>query len=188
MIHSIAGSMALFFYKKDLIKEDEIEVYEYGAELLCSTLLNVLGIAVLMCVLGTYFETLLYFAAFSPVRVTAGGYHAKTHLRCFLMSAGVYLLSMLLLNIPLPLPVPAAAGAAMTAAVIIFAPAEHRNRALTGDERAAFRRRAVVFAAAAAVLSCAAYIFSARAAACLFWGLVSAVLSMLAGVIENAVT
>ena len=72
------------------IKQEDISIYRYGLEVLYLFMLEVLSILLLAVWIGNFFETLLYFAAFIPLRLFAGGYHANTRLGCYFVSLGVY--------------------------------------------------------------------------------------------------
>lgn len=67
------------------------EIYQYGLELTLSTLLTTSSIMLAACLLDSFAYGLLYFAVSIPLRMTAGGYHASTYSRCFLISNGAYL-------------------------------------------------------------------------------------------------
>lgn len=73
-----------------IIAKKDTAVYRYGLEALYSSLLELLTILFLSFFVGNFLQTILFFAAFIPLRVYAGGYHAKTRLRCYLMSLAVY--------------------------------------------------------------------------------------------------
>lgn len=72
------------------IKQEDISIYQYGLEVLYLSMLEVMSILLLAVWVGNFFETLLYFAVFIPMRLFAGGYHANTRLGCFFVSLGVY--------------------------------------------------------------------------------------------------
>lgn len=73
-----------------IISQKDTAVYCYGLEALYSSLLELLTILFLSLFVGNFLQTMLFFAALIPLRVYAGGYHAKTRLRCYLMSLAVY--------------------------------------------------------------------------------------------------
>lgn len=98
MISKIAESFALFFAGKNVYKHDETEIYKYGFELLLSTILNVAGVIIISVFMGNFFEAVLFFAAFIPLRVTAGGYHAERHWSCFLIFNFTFLLFAIILK------------------------------------------------------------------------------------------
>lgn len=86
----LAARTADFLVTCGAIKQRDISIYRYGLEVLYLSMLEVLSILLLAVWIGNFFETLLYFAAFIPLRLFAGGYHANTRLECYFVSLGVY--------------------------------------------------------------------------------------------------
>lgn len=86
----LAVRTADFLLACGVIKQKDISIYRYGLEVLYLSVLEVMSILLLAVWVGNFFETLLYFAAFIPLRLFAGGYHANTRLGCYFVSLGVY--------------------------------------------------------------------------------------------------
>lgn len=87
---------------------------------------------------GRLLETVLFAVSFLPLRSSCGGYHAKTHLKCFITLAIVYVLFLILLAL-VTSPILALATIAMTmfALPILFfmSPVEHENNPLEKEDR-----------------------------------------------------
>ncbi len=82
--------------KKDIIKEDDIEVYNYGFEIIISSLLIFFGMMILGFVFNCLIEVIIFMVFFCLLRIQAGGYHAKTHLQCFSFFALSCLIAVLM--------------------------------------------------------------------------------------------
>ena len=68
------------------ISDTQINLYKYGFELLFSTV-STLSFILLMSVLGGYVSQIIIFLLyFIPIRIAAGGYHAKSYGRCFVLT------------------------------------------------------------------------------------------------------
>ena len=89
-MHILAARTADFLVTCGAIKQKDISIYRYGLEVLYLSVLEILSILLLAAWVGNFFETLLYFAAFIPLRLFAGGYHANTRLGCYFASLCVY--------------------------------------------------------------------------------------------------
>lgn len=76
---------------KGIINADYKEIYRYGLESLFSAALELISIFFLAFLFGNFFETLLFFLTFIPLRLYAGGYHARTHFKCYLLSIMMYM-------------------------------------------------------------------------------------------------
>ena len=99
IMQKIAKSITAYFYASGVLKQDMIEICEYGAELVLAGITNVMmvlftGILIHQVIYGIFFLMIMI-----PTRAFIGGYHAKTHLRCNISFVCTYLLSLLLLKI-----------------------------------------------------------------------------------------
>ena len=96
MIESQAKKMSSFFISNGVIDERDREKFDYCYEVMLSTLLNVLAIVLIGAVTGFLPQTVYFLAAFVLLKNTVGGYHACSHLGCFLCTLGTYLAFRLL--------------------------------------------------------------------------------------------
>lgn len=76
--------------KKGVIYPNDQELYSYCFELLLSTIVNFVFLLIIAIVTKTALETACFLLGFLSLRLVAGGYHAGTHLRCFLLLASIY--------------------------------------------------------------------------------------------------
>lgn len=130
-----------------IISQKDTAVYCYGLEALYSSLLELLTILFLSFFVGNFWQTVLFFAAFIPLRVYAGGYHAKTRLRCYLMSLAVYgVFSMVLLMTPVAWLLPFAWGGSVLSLFIVWllAPVAHQNHKISLKSRKVYRKTALM--------------------------------------------
>lgn len=72
--------------KSGVISEEDIPVYRYGYLLLFEMLLNVIAGVIVGVVLGQLVMTFIFWLAYIPLRSYAGGWHASTFFRCFIVS------------------------------------------------------------------------------------------------------
>lgn len=85
MIKKASTLIVEFWIKNAIIKTDDRESYCYGMELILSTLINVTFMVILSYyVIGYPIAFIPYIAVYTPLRMTAGGYHASSHLKCIL--------------------------------------------------------------------------------------------------------
>ena len=82
MIARLSKRMASFFVRNKVIKNEDEEVYEYGLQLLLSTVFNGIIALILAIISGTVLQCIYYLAVFVLLRKSAGGFHAKTHFGC----------------------------------------------------------------------------------------------------------
>lgn len=87
MVSRLATQLSFKMAREQLISEHKVEVYQYGFELLLSSIFNLIGMVILAVVLRDPLGVLLFCIVFSMLRFYAGGRHARTHLGCFMMLA-----------------------------------------------------------------------------------------------------
>lgn len=118
------------------------EILEYGLKQMLLSLLNFVTTMVLGIVFGCVYEGCIFILAYAILRSFAGGYHAKTPLRCYF--ASVFLISiffalMKVMNNRTGLLLTAVAVSIVM--VFALAPIEAVNKPLDKEERLVYRRR-----------------------------------------------
>lgn len=170
---------------KGIIRKEEVAIYHYGVDALFTSLLELMSILLLASIVGNLVETILFFLAFIPLRIYAGGYHASTRSRCYLLSLAVYgLFSLALTFVPVACYLPLILGASVLTAVTVlrYAPIVHENRKVSLENRERCRKVSIGLCAIEIIilvtLQCifkeSTFIFA------LFLGMFSETLSMLA--------
>lgn len=69
-----------------VVKAEDIEIYIYGINQILVSILNISSALILGAIFGVFYEIAVFMAAYIPLRTFAGGYHAKTPLRCYVVS------------------------------------------------------------------------------------------------------
>ena len=119
------------------IDPKDTAIYRYGMEMMFLTIAEVASILLIAAFVGNFFETFLYFLAFIPLRLFAGGYHATTRLRCYLLSLAVYgVFSLCLVLVPVQWLGKMSLGAALLsfATIYIWAPVIHKNKSVSAQD------------------------------------------------------
>ena len=68
------------------VADQDKELYLFGIQQGLTNILNLVTTVIIGLVLGVLWQMLLFMAAYIPLRSFAGGYHAKTPLRCYILS------------------------------------------------------------------------------------------------------
>jgi accessory gene regulator B len=131
------------------VNAQDRDIYVYGMDVLLSTAANTVGILALGFLIGRWAETLLYMAFFTTLRSAAGGYHASTHFRCFLIMLASYSAAMALVVL-LPSDISRLAALPITllafAIVGMLAPVPHSNRPVGAREYSKFKKLSLAIA------------------------------------------
>lgn len=189
MIARLSKRMASFFVRNEVIKSEDEEVYEYGLQLLLSTIINGMIALILAIFTGTIFQCICYLAVFVLLRKSAGGFHAKTHFGCCCILVVVLSLFIMFIKI-----VPNEAYgivAAITVSfsvviILIFAPLEHENKPISDRDRSKLRKNSVIYAVLLTILILVLFIVKLKIIMiCIALGMFTSSSSMLVAVIEK---
>lgn len=95
MIHNLSKNITTFFKKKLLIKNEEIEIFCYGMEIIISTIIGFSFILIVSGVLGDIIFGVYYLIFIVPIRMCVGGYHAKSYFRCNLLFTAFFVAALI---------------------------------------------------------------------------------------------
>lgn len=144
MLNLLANNMAQFFYRENIIQDKEdIEIYAYGLEVLISSFLSIFSVIIISLFLRMFSGTLIFLTSFIALRIFTGGYHASTHVKCFLILIMVYGLNLtmvyMLPNAFIPF---VSLTSLLLSSVLVFvlSPLEDENKPLDHEEREKYRK------------------------------------------------
>ena len=192
MLSRVAQGLSSFFICRGIIKNDDREVYDYCFEILLSTVLNSLIILILSLLSSTFVNTFWFLLGFLMIRMTSGGFHAKTHLNCMLLLVAVYLGYLFLLDLILKydyIRIAISLGIFSWACVILFSPVEDANKPLDRKEINKYRILSniiivIVFVIASVLAIC--FEKDSWCVSCVM-GVSVGVMSLIAGKIKNSI-
>ena len=125
-----------------VIPEAQKALYRYGVSQLLLTALNVITTALIGVLMGMIWQSLLFLAAYIPLRRFAGGIHASTPARCYFCSVGLIICVLFLLSKVPESALPIGAAAVSAAAALWFlTPVEDPNKPFSEAEEVHFRRQ-----------------------------------------------
>lgn len=147
MVNKISSKVCTSLIQNEIINEDDLEIYMYGLTMLLITIGESLGLVLLGIIFGWPKEMIFFTAIFFFMRLQAGGYHASTALRCFLVFVVLSNVPIFLFkNISL-IRNPIVLIGMLLIALIIFiklAPQDTKNKPLDEDEKRIYRKRTFI--------------------------------------------
>jgi len=149
MISKYALFLANHFADMDVYGKERINVYKYGFELLISTVFNMMGMLLTSIIMGVISRAVLFCVAFVPLRLAAGGYHAKHHWSCIIGFNAVFLgFAVLHRYISIKYALPYSLAAASISAILIWflAPVEAVNKPLRLEQKKRQKNRSLLIA------------------------------------------
>lgn len=90
MTKLIANKISVLLINRGICDKSNLPVIQYGLELIVTYLLGVLCLVIFSLLLGHPFAWFYFILGFAPLRTSAGGYHARTHFGCYLVSTLTY--------------------------------------------------------------------------------------------------
>ena len=191
MIAGLSKRMASFLVRNQVIKIEDEEVYEYGLQLLLSTVFNGIIALILAIISGTVLQCICYLAVFVLLRKSAGGFHAKSHFGCCCILAAVLSLFIMFIKfVPSEAYGISAAIAVVFSVVIIlmFAPIEHENKPISYKDKSRLRKISIIYLVLFALLVFMLFIAKLKMIMiCVALGMFTASSSMLVAVIEKKI-
>lgn len=92
----VAAKMTNRLLTDEVISSEEAELVQYGLENFVSTLLGLIAVLLIGGCFGHCPESFMLWLFIFPLRKSAGGFHAKTRIRCWVISVGMLIASFLL--------------------------------------------------------------------------------------------
>lgn len=131
--------------RSNVIKEEDAEIYIYGINQIFVSVLNVSSALIIGLIFDMFLESIIFIAAYIPLRSFAGGYHAKTPVRCYILS--LIMITVVLAGmkyLPVAEIVCYAVLLATVSIVILLSPVEDKNKPLDKIEQKMYKRRAML--------------------------------------------
>lgn len=125
-----------------IIPAEDKDLYGYGLHQGLIILANIITMVVIGIFFNMVIEGILFTASYAPLRSYAGGYHAKTPIRCYFISivmivAILCMIKFLAWNAPIVVIVTIIS----TAIIAILAPIEDKNKPLDKLEKSVYKKR-----------------------------------------------
>lgn len=190
MIAKLAKGTAHFFSEKNIVKQEDEEVYAYGMELLYSSFFNILLAVIISAATNTFLSTTIFIVTFIILRQYIGGYHAKTHFGCISIFAVVLIIFSILAKytpVNFEIPISIINTAISVLLVILFAPVEHSNKPLTDNDKIRLRKNGIlcIFIISIIIMSMNTFAITRRYGMYISIGIFTSSIAMLCEIIKK---
>ena len=139
-----------YMVENSVIKEEDKEIISYGIDLFLSSMLELVSIFIISVFVGNLKETLFFFISFIPLRIYAGGYHASTKLRCYIVSLIIYgIFTLIMTMVPYAYYIKVSLIGTLRSFITIYslAPIVHNNKSVNSLERKIYKKFSLVISA-----------------------------------------
>jgi len=143
-----AERLSSLLVTKSYIKAEEQHIYSFCFEVIFSGIAFWGSMLLFALLTNTVLPTALYLCSFCLFRHIAGGYHASTHFRCFMMSTvcyALFFLALVLVPKHCYLTLSFLFIAISYCAFLFFAPIDHINNPFTVEQKIQLRRKLLLF-------------------------------------------
>ncbi|MCR1898495.1 accessory gene regulator B family protein [Irregularibacter muris] len=187
---STAQKITESFIHNDIILAEDKDLYIYGLKQGVFILLNIFTIIGMGLILGMLWQSFVLMLVYIPLRSYAGGYHAKTPLKCYLFS--IVMLWVALLGIRLiPWTNFTSLMVSFCAGSIIFflAPVEDSNKPLDEVEKKIYKKRSRILLIVSIGVELLLWIIGfKKAAICIMMAIIMAAMMVVMGFLRNRET
>lgn len=169
-------------WKSTYQDEQDMAALAYGLALTLYTLLSTCGLLLIGFLFGRLLETALIIAVFYINQSLGGGYHAGTHIKCFLIMCCGLIACLFLIRLQWH-PVVLWLFLTFSIAILFRYPLHlHPSKSYLQDQSLRFIRRSRFFIVLLFLLISLLIIFSSSLASAVVFGLLASALSRLAGI------
>lgn len=154
MFEVLSERVTGWLLENEAFPREDKEIYQYGIQQGMIALLNLGTTMVIGMVFGKLLESILFMVAYIPLRSYAGGYHAKTAVRCYFFS--IVMISAVLWVMRYVTYIGLICGcltAISGSAIWFLVPVEDQNKPLDEVEKVVYRKRARGIVLAESILS-----------------------------------
>ena len=157
MITAISNWIVEVLIHNKIIDNEETEIYQYGFEILISSVLTCIIALVSGIIFKCLLASILYLVMFIVLRSICGGYHAKNYWQCNLIFLIVTLLSLAMFRFIMIEQFYAFHFIIIALSIIItavYAPVENENKPLSKQQHFYYRIISMVMVVLLSLISC----------------------------------
>lgn len=142
------------------INSEQYEICRFGFKQGLTIILNAITMIVIGTVMCELWQTIIFMTAYVPLRSNAGGYHAKTAMRCYIYSILLMVAVLLAIKHLIPTRVICIIILIISDIIIIsLAPVEDNNKLLDSIEKIIYKKRTLIITVSESIICCISMIF-----------------------------
>lgn len=142
MFHKSSRKIVNRLLKNGTICKSDYEIYLFGMEQLLMNVLDIVTVLLIGVMLNMFFHTIFFVVAFMLLRSYAGGYHASTPVRCYLLTTTITIIALSVMKyINFDGFVLFGLYIAASIVILMLAPVESKNKPLDALEIIYYKRK-----------------------------------------------
>lgn len=146
-MNKIISKLCKYLLLNDIIKEEDISLYEYGFYQIFFYILEYGCLFILAITLDAFWVFLVFLFSIMIIRKNAGGIHSESHLLCFILTCLIFFIVLKTLKTAEPICIMKSICIPLIISVIlimILAPVETPNKELSSCEYKVYRKRTLI--------------------------------------------
>lgn len=129
------------FVGQGIVPYEDREIYAYGLYQGIVMAINILTYILISLYFKMVWESMIFLISYIPLRTYAGGYHARTQIRCYFLSILMIIIVLLAIKtVPWTSPMMAGVTILSGSTIFILAPVEDSNKPLSDSQEKVFRK------------------------------------------------
>lgn len=130
------------FVRDGIITEEDKELYTYGMQQGVLILLNIISAIIIGFIFNMVWQSVVFLLLYIPLRSYAGGYHARTQIRCYLVSLFIMIIALVGMRTIQWTSLTALISVIISVSFIfLLTPVEDVNKPLEASERIIYRQK-----------------------------------------------
>ncbi|MDF2512319.1 MAG: accessory protein regulator protein [Herbinix sp.] len=130
------------FVRDGIIAEEDKELYTYGMQQGVLILLNIISSIIIGIIFNMVWQSVVFLMAYMPLRSYAGGYHAKTQFRCYLVSQFIIVVALVgMREIQWTSLMALSSVIISTCIIFLLTPVEDANKPLDASEKIVYKKK-----------------------------------------------
>ena len=190
MYRKLSVNITDSFIARNVVGEDDREIYEYSLEVFLSDFVYFTVAALSAMFSGSVLQSLIFFSGFFLIRKYAGGFHADTYTRChflFWLNQVLMIIAVKEISPKIQCWLSILFAVLSFILVLLFAPVDNENKPFTNEEKRKFRNRSRITVIIELIVIMTLYVINAlnQYTFCLMLGSVSVSISLAAAKIKE---
>lgn len=125
------------------VKAEDRQIYLYGLQQGLMMILNIITTVIIGFCFSMVWQSIIFMVAYIPLRSFAGGYHARTQLKCYILSIMLTVVVLIMIKSIPATDIPIIALTGIASGIIAWlSPMEDSNKPLDEVELKVYRKRA----------------------------------------------
>ena len=184
----ISQKVVAYFLRNNVITEDEQDIYQYGTELVLSSILGIMLVLLAGIILHQVWYAVVYLICMIGIRLYSGGFHADTYVVCNLTFVGAFLLVYgVTVWLPLTMWLWGTIIFCIVALIIAFclSPVEHPNKPFTKKKGRKYRKISLTMMVLLSISAVILTTYHISIGVCIAATLLVISMLMIVGIIKN---